>query len=50
MYVECNCYTVLKISARNEVEASLFCVPSAFSVVFFITNAMILQLPSYGAY
>lgn len=50
MYIEWNCYTVFKMSARSEVEASLFCVPLAFSVVFFITNARILQLPSYVVY
>jgi len=38
------------LSARNEVEGSLFCVPSALTVVFFITYARILELPSYTAY
>lgn len=49
MYIECNCYTVFKMSARNEMEDSVFCVPSALNVVFFIKNSRILQLPSYVA-
>lgn len=41
MHIGCNHYTIFKMSARNE-EAFLFCAPSAFSVVVFITNVRIL--------
>lgn len=45
---ECSCCAVSKVIARNEVETSLYCVPSGLSV-YFTTSARILQLLSYAA-
>lgn len=46
---ECSCSSVPKVIAKNEVETSLYCVPSALSV-YFTTSARILQLLVYAAY